>query len=103
MTQSAKPRRPYQKPVLKKGPKLSDIAAVLKSPVKCWVARAAFGQDDVRWRVFRAWLMDDAPVWFRGAYIRYGAAVGTWLESHDSARVLVRSAMMLAIRRKLFW
>ncbi len=99
-------RRTYQRPTLKKGPKLADVAAgAVGSPAKkvtnCWVARAAFGHDDIRWQVFRAWLMEDAPIWFRKAYIRYGAQVGAWLEGRESARAVVRAAMMVAVRRKL--
>ena len=51
--------------------------------------------------IFRAWLFEDAPLWFRQLYRRYGAAVGGWLESRNGARRLVRAAMMPAIKRKL--
>jgi len=30
----------------------------------CGIARAAFGEADIRWMIFRAWLVDDAPAWF---------------------------------------
>jgi len=103
MAQSNQVRRTYQQPILKKGPKLADVAAITGSGAapQCWVARAAFGHDDIRWQVFRAWLVDDAPMWFRKAYIRYGAQVGAWLEGRESARAAVRAAMMVAVRRKL--
>lgn len=105
MAQSVKLRRTYEAPVLKKGPKLSEIAAgAAKSPgggTVCWVARAAFGPDDIRWRIFRQWLIDDAPGWFRSAYIRFGPTVGAWLEGRERTRSLVRRAMMVAVRRKL--
>jgi hypothetical protein len=103
MAEASKARRKYETPVLKKGPKLSEIAAVAKSlgGGGCWVARAAFGEQDIRWRVFREWLLDDAPAWFRAAYFRHGPAVGAWLEGRGGARRIVRSAMMVAIRRKL--
>lgn len=38
----------------------------------CWVARAVYGSDNPRWRLFRAWKLEDALVWFRAFYIRYG-------------------------------
>ena len=105
MTQSVTIRRKYEKPTLRKGPRLSDIAAepATSGPrvARCWVARAAFGEHDLRWQIFRAWLVDDAPAWFRKAYLRHGAAVGAWLEGRSAARALVRSAMMPVIRRKL--
>jgi hypothetical protein len=51
--------------------------------------------------IFRAWLLDDAPAWFRRLYIRYGEAVGTWLTPCEDARRIVRTLMMPAIKRKL--
>jgi hypothetical protein len=67
----------------------------------CWVARAAFGEADIRWMIFRAWLLEDAPAWFRRLYIRYGEAVGTWLAPREGARGIVRALMMPAVNRKL--
>jgi hypothetical protein len=99
----------YQKPVIVKGPVLSSITAQ-PAPVSnissdfssnCWVARAAFGETDVRWLIFRAWLLEDAPVWFRRLYIRHGELVGTWVASRDGARRIVRTLMTPAINRKL--
>jgi hypothetical protein len=98
--------KPYTKPTLVKGAVLSAVTANLTRvsgtpPPTCWVARAAFGETDVRWMIFRAWLFDDAPAWFRGLYIRHGEMVGAWLSRRDGARRVVRAAMMLAINRKV--
>jgi hypothetical protein len=99
-------RKQYRKPTFVRGPVLTDISAV-KGPVvsgvvpTCWVARAAFGESDIRWLIFRAWLLEDAPVWFRQLYIRYGEKAGNWLEDRDSARRLVRAMMMPAVAGKL--
>jgi hypothetical protein len=51
--------------------------------------------------IFRAWLLEDAPAWFRRLYIRYGETVGTWLAGRDGARRVVRKLMTPAINRKL--
>jgi hypothetical protein len=94
----------YQKPVLVKGPVLSSVTAgTTTSGVlsDCWVARAAFGEMDVRWLIFRAWLLEDAPVWFRRLYIRHGESIGAWLAGRTSARRVVRTLMMPAVNRKL--
>jgi hypothetical protein len=66
----------------------------------CWVARAAFGDADIRWMIFRAWLLEDAPAWFRSSYLRHGEAIGGWLADRPQARAVIRAAMMPAIRRK---
>ena len=96
-------RKAYQKPTLAKVAVLSAIAAdtAISPTGVCWVARAAFGETDIRWMIFRSWLLEDAPIWFRSLYIRYGEAVGTWLAPREGARGIVRTLMMPAIRRKL--
>jgi hypothetical protein len=94
--------KPYVKPILFKGPVLTSVTADSTVSVpSCWVARAAFGESDVRWQIFRAWLIDDAPSWFRRLYIRHGELVGTWLAGRDGARRIVRSLMMPAVNHKL--
>ena len=99
--------KPYKKPTLVKGPVLTEVTAstpvhVVSGPAPgCWVARAAFGENDIRWMIFRSWLLDDAPVWFRRLYIRRGELVGTWLAGREGARRVVRALMMPAVNRKL--
>jgi len=102
----AEPRKAYQKPILVKAAVLSAVTA--QAPTSgssdssdCWVARAAFGRTDIRWMIFRAWLLDDAPAWFRRLYLRHGESVGNWLAGRDSARVVVRALMLPAVNRKL--
>jgi len=102
-----KARKAYHKPTLAKAAVLSAIAAdtaissASDSSTTCWVARAAFGEADIRWMIFRAWLLEDAPAWFRSLYIRYGELIGNWLAARDNARLVVRAAMMPAINRKV--
>jgi hypothetical protein len=95
----------YRKPTLVKGPVLTGVTAakqvVSGQLPSCWIARAAFGETDVRWMIFRAWLLDDAPVWFRQLYIRYGESVGAWVAVRAGARRIVRALMMPAVNRKL--
>jgi hypothetical protein len=97
--------RSYEKPTLVKGPVLTAVTATINSvsftQSGCWVARAAFGESDFRWQIFRAWLFDDAPAWFRSLYIRHGELVGSWVAGRDGARRVVRTLMMPAINRKL--
>jgi hypothetical protein len=76
-------------------------AYVTNLPEPCWVARAAFGESDIRWMIFREWLYADAPAWFRKLYLRHGEAVGCWLEDHPQMKGAVRVLMMPAINRTL--
>jgi len=74
-------------------------AYVTNLPPVCWVARAAFGENDIRWMIFREWLRADAPAWFRKLYLRHGEAVGSWLEDHPQMKGVVRLMMMPAVNR----
>lgn len=95
-------RKPYQKPTMTKGPLLNNITTAAVSSAKvCWVARAAFGHDDIRWIVFREWLLADSPHWFRKFYLRFGEQIGVWLETRKTAKAVVRYLMMPAVRRKI--
>ncbi len=102
-TDGQKSLRPYVKPALKKGPTLANASTPVpvSGPQPCWIARAAFGADDFRWMIFRAWLLDDAPAWFRSLYIRFGERLGALIEGREATRGLVRNAMMPVIRRKI--
>ncbi len=103
-TSQASARKAYEKPTLAKAAVLTAITsgAVVSAPTGvCWVARAAFGETDIRWMIFRAWLLEDAPAWLRSLYTRYGESIGTWLADRDRARSVVRALMMPAIERKL--
>jgi hypothetical protein len=97
--------RVYQKPVLTKGPVLTNVTAVKAVsgtvPPVCWVARAAFGETDIRWMVFREWLVVEAPAWFRNLYIRHGEAIGSWLQDQPSLQRIVRTLMTPAVNRVL--
>jgi len=103
-------RKPYTKPVLNKGPVLANITAAqtvsgipsdFSDSDACWVARAAFGENDLRWLIFRAWLLEDAPRWFRLLYLRHGKVVGAWLAGRARSRQIVRTLMTPAVNRKL--
>ena len=63
----------------------------------CWVAREAFGEQDVRWRVFRSWLLRRSPEWFLRAYARHGERVAGWLRAHAWAKPAVRIFMERAM------
>ena len=45
--------------------------------IACWVARAVFGETDIRWRLFRHWLFGDRfhpeqATWLQRSYLRHG-------------------------------
>ena len=59
----------------------TDIQAleqrVAQLEIACWVARAVFGETDIRWRLFRHWLFGDRfhpeqATWLQRSYLRHG-------------------------------
>jgi len=57
---------------------ISDRVAALEKVIPgCWVARAVFGETDIRWRLFRHWLFGDRfhpeqATWLQRSYLRHG-------------------------------
>jgi|GEM_PF-1802057 len=54
---------------------LEDRIVTLEN--NCWVARAVFGEADIRWRLFRHWLFGDRfhpeqATWLQRNYLRHG-------------------------------
>lgn len=64
----------------------------------CWVARAAYGEDDFTWIVFREWMLTKAPKWFVKLYIKFGPAFAEFIKSKPKLRALVRWAMNFKVR-----
>jgi len=62
-------------------------------PAYCWVARAVYGEDDPRWRQFRAWLLADAPGWFRTLYIRHGERFADLITGRTRVKSVIRHWM----------
>ena len=59
----------------------------------CWVAREVYGEENPRWRLFRYWLLTQAPAWFRALYLRHGARFARWLHNKPRLKAIIRSWM----------
>jgi hypothetical protein len=59
----------------------------------CWVARAVYGEDDVRWRLFRYWLLTEAPVDLVKFYGVCGQRMAEMVRGSDSLRMRVKAWM----------
>lgn len=66
------------------------IVGAIAAGAMCWVARAVYGEDDIRWLIFREWLLTDAPGWLRKAYMKYGPAFAEWLKNKPLAKAVVK-------------
>jgi hypothetical protein len=83
---------------------IENTQASLNSSNGCWIARAVFGEEDIRWRLFRHWLFGhafhpDNPTWLQGAYLRHGPWVADMVRRHPWLRRLLLPVMERCIRR----
>ncbi len=67
----------------------------------CWVAREVYGESDPRWRVFRGWLTEDAPLWLRHAYALHGEALAGWIRDKPVIKASLRLLMDRAVAARL--
>mgnify|MGYP003605671427 CR=1 FL=1 len=61
--------------------------------VPCWVARAVYGEANPDWMVFRDWLLNEAPAWFRSLYLRHGEWLARRIQPHRRIKAVLRAAM----------
>ena len=64
----------------------------------CWVAREVYGETSPQWLLFRSWLLDDSPSWFRNLYISKGEAFADWLSKNTWLKPIIRRWMDGRIR-----
>ena len=61
--------------------------------VICWVAREVYGETNSSWMLFREWLIDDSPSWFRNLYIKYGERFAQWISDKPRIKSIIRKWM----------
>lgn len=59
----------------------------------CWVAREVYGNDNPRWLLFRHWLFNEAPAWFRWAYLKYGERIARFIKGKPLIKRVIRRFM----------
>lgn len=53
----------------------------------CWIARRVYGVNNPRWTLFRNYLLNEAPDWFREFYLRNGERIASMMSDADCALV----------------
>jgi hypothetical protein len=64
----------------------------------CWVAREVYGIDNPKWLCFRAWLLNDAPSWFRNLYIKHGKRFAKFISNKPVLKTIIRKWMNTRIK-----
>ena len=66
-------------------------AAAIAKP--CWVAREVYGETNPKWILFREWLMNNAPSWFRNLYLKHGEKFADWIADKPVLKSIIRKWM----------
>lgn len=59
----------------------------------CWIAREVYGEDNPRWKEFRAWLLTKAPARFRNMYLKHGADFAEYIKNKPELKIEIRNWM----------
>jgi hypothetical protein len=63
----------------------------------CWIARAAWGEDNPRWVEFRDSMLTHAPEWFVAAYMQHGESIARHI--HTPARRALARLVLSTLQR----
>ena len=69
------------------------IPAALTAFGICWVAREVYGTNTGTWKVFRSWMLNEAPEWLRNAYIKYGPEIAEFIKDKPILKAIIRKWM----------
>ena len=65
----------------------------------CWVAREVYGAHNPAWLLFREWMLNDSPGWFRAIYIKFGERFAKFISNKPRLKARIRMWMDSKIRR----
>jgi hypothetical protein len=68
--------------------------------ITCWVAREVYGNNDMRWFIFRTWLKYDAPKWFNKLYSTHGEKYAKFISDKPLLKWGTKQLMDLVVERK---
>lgn len=59
----------------------------------CWVAREVYGEENPKWQLFRDWMLNEAPCWFRNLYIQHGERFAKFISNKPKFKNIIRKWM----------
>jgi len=65
----------------------------------CWVAREVYGSENPMWLLFRHWLLNESPGWFRNLYIKHGQRFAGWLSKNEWLKPSIKKWMDSRIKK----
>jgi hypothetical protein len=59
----------------------------------CWVAREVYGTHSPKWLMFRYWMFNLSPFWFRAAYLNFGEMFAKFIKNKPRLKARIRGWM----------
>lgn len=72
--------------------------AAIKAGMICWVAREVYGKDSTEWLVFRHWVLNEAPDWFRDLYTEEGERFAEFISDKPMLKSIVKMGMDIVVK-----
>lgn len=79
----------------------SLVGSAMIAAAICWVAREVYGTEDNRWKIFRAWLLMEAPEWLYNLYSEHGEEFAEYISDKPILKRIVKAAMDLVVKPRL--
>ena len=67
-----------------------------KAP-SCWVAREVYGVDNPKWVIFRGWMLNESPEWFRSTYLKHGEKFAEYIKDKPLLKAVIQEGMDLIV------
>ena len=81
---------------------LADLlAAGAITIILCWIAREIYGENNIKWQLFRSWVLNQAPKWFLTLYVNHGENAARFLKNKTILKNAIKIYMDYIISNKL--
>jgi hypothetical protein len=77
------------------------LAAAAVSIILCWVAREVYGRNNIKWQLFRSWMLNQSPKWFLKLYIKHGESAANFLKNKTFLKNSIKIWMDYIVSNKL--
>jgi hypothetical protein len=67
----------------------------------CWVAREVYGTETGEWLIFRQWMENESPKWFKNLYYQEGERFAEFISDKPILKSIVKSAMNIIVKPRL--
>ena len=72
---------------------MGAAATAAAAAASCWVAREVYGEENPAWLLFRNWMLNDSPSWFRSAYLKFGEKFADYIKNKPRLKSIIRKWM----------